>query len=257
MEGIQYTPDTSLDPTASAALGVWQNLQVILGQQVQRYIQAINTKNKNGKRGVSISDINGLLSFLEETINNTLSVSLKQKISISKLRTSQPKLAENEDKMKQRIRINESQLRRIVSESVKRCLNEMNGDSIRQEVEGIVGENGDEIIEWYDDEYGYFKTKDGNEGFVFDSIDDAKDCVLNGDEHQHALDFVEGALTEDGWVDYLKDTGVDQVEAIRVIQNQDWEELLRIIVNAFGPEWFLSSYRGEVYGLSNGSLLYY
>lgn len=126
MEGIQYTPDTSLDPTASAALGVWQNLQVILGQQVQRYIQAINTKNKNGKRGVSISDINGLLSFLEETINNTLSVSLKQKISISKLRTSQPKLAENEDKRKQRIRINESQLRRIVSESVKKALREMN-----------------------------------------------------------------------------------------------------------------------------------
>lgn len=255
MEGIQYTPDTSLDPTASAALGVWQNLQVILGQQVQRYIQAINTKNKNGKRGVSISDINGLLSFLEETINNTLSVSLKQKISISKLRTSQPKLAENEDKMKQRFRINETQLRRIVSESVKRCLNEMNGDSIRQEVEDIVRKMGSKITEWYG--VKYFQTESGCDGFIFASKDEAKDCVLNGDEHQNALDLVNEMMTDEDWIGCLTGVGVNPNEARRIIQNQDWEEVVRIIVKVDGPEWFLSSYSGEIHSLSDGSLLYF
>lgn len=89
MDNIQYPQDTSVDQSLSSVLGVWQNMQIILGQQIQRYIQSVNTKNKNKGQGVSISDINGLLDFLESTINNTLSVSLNQTISISKLKTQQ------------------------------------------------------------------------------------------------------------------------------------------------------------------------
>ena len=85
---IDEPQGTSVNQSVSSVLGAWQNLQIIFGQQVQRYIQYVNTTNSNKRRGVSISDINGLLAFLEKTINNTLSVSLKQQILISKLKTN-------------------------------------------------------------------------------------------------------------------------------------------------------------------------
>ena len=126
MNDNQYPQDTSVNPKVSSILGTWQNLQIILGQQVQRYIQSVNTKNQNNRRGVSISDINGLLSFLESTINNTFSVTLNQKISISKLKTQQKTMNESNNGNKQTIRLNESQVNnlvtRIVKESVRRVL---------------------------------------------------------------------------------------------------------------------------------------
>lgn len=125
MNNNQYPQDTSVNPKVSSILGTWQNLQIILGQQVQRYIQSVNTKNQNNRRGVSISDINGLLSFLESTINNTLSVTLNQKIRISKLKTQQNTMNESKNGKKQTIRLNESQLKQIVSESIKTILNEL------------------------------------------------------------------------------------------------------------------------------------
>lgn len=157
--------------------------------------------------------------------------------------------------MKQRFRINESHLRRIVSESVKRCLNEMNGDSIRQEVEGIVRKRGNKITEWYGD--GHFQTEDGCDGFIFASSYDAKNSVLNGDEHQFAIDCLEDGQTDEEWIDYLTKGGVSSNDARRIIQNHDWDEVVRIIVKACGPEWFLSTYSGEVHSLSDGSLLYF
>lgn len=125
MNNNQYPQDTSVNPSVSSTLGAWQNLQIILGQQVWRYIQSVNTKNKNNRRGVSISDINGLLSFLENTINNTFSVSLGQKITISKLKTQQNTVQEAKDN-KQVIRLTENQLHQIVKDSVKRVLDESN-----------------------------------------------------------------------------------------------------------------------------------
>lgn len=128
MNDKEYPQDTSVNPKVSSILGTWQNLQIILGQQVQRYIQSVNTKNQNNRRGVSISDINGLLSFLESTINNTLSVTLNQKISISKLKTQQNTMNESNNGNKQTIRLNESQVNnlvtKIVKESVKRIISE-------------------------------------------------------------------------------------------------------------------------------------
>lgn len=89
MNEKQNIQDTNVNTVVSPILGAWQNLQIILGQQASRYIQAINEQNRNNGRSVSINDINGLLSFLENTINNTLSVTLKQKITITKLKTTQ------------------------------------------------------------------------------------------------------------------------------------------------------------------------
>ncbi len=123
---IDEPQDTSVNQSVSSVLGAWQNLQIIFGQQVQRYIQHVNTTNSNKRRGVSISDINGLLAFLEKTINNTLSVSLKQQISISKLKTNTNKSINEHKTMikKNTIRLNEAQLKRVVAESVKRIIRE-------------------------------------------------------------------------------------------------------------------------------------
>ena len=140
MNDNQYPQDTSVNPKASSVLGTWQNLQIILGQQVQRYIQSVNTKNQNNRRGVSISDINGLLSFLENTINNTLSVTLNQKISISKLKTQQNTMNESNNCKKQTISLKKSQLNNLVKKVVK--------------------EN--QILQW---------TKDDFYGFVYNYLD--------------------------------------------------------------------------------------
>jgi len=137
MSEIQNNQDTSVNASVSSVLGVWQNLQIILGQQASRYIQAINEEIRAKRRKVSISDINGLLSFLENSINNTLSVSLKQQITITKLNTTQRmgkipngknvdnnnKINENRN-MKQTIRLTESELKHLIRESVKKILKE-------------------------------------------------------------------------------------------------------------------------------------
>lgn len=87
MNATNYLQDTNFNYDSTSVLGAWQNLQIILGQQVKRYIQSVNSKNRDDNKNVSISNINGLLSFLEGTINNSFGVFLNQKISISKLET--------------------------------------------------------------------------------------------------------------------------------------------------------------------------
>lgn len=61
---------------------VWNNLKIIFKQQIILYMNAIE---QNGK-DKTITDLNGLFSFMEDTINNTLDTFLKQKITISKLK---------------------------------------------------------------------------------------------------------------------------------------------------------------------------
>ena len=73
--------DTSIDPTKSYENGAWNNLKLIFQQQVPQYF--ISVEQGGGSR--TIKDINGLLSFLESTINNSLNTFIKQSISISKL----------------------------------------------------------------------------------------------------------------------------------------------------------------------------
>lgn len=123
MNTVNYPQDTSVNPQASPILGAWQNLQIILGQQILRYIQSVNTKNSDNGCGVSISDISGLLTFLENTINNSFSVFLKQTISISKLKTNN--ILESK---KQIVKFNESQPHRIIKESVKNVIKEKHND---------------------------------------------------------------------------------------------------------------------------------
>lgn len=160
MNDNQYPQDTNVNPKVSSILGTWQNLQIILGQQVQRYIQSVNTKNQNNRRGVSISDINGLLSFLESTINNTLSVTLNQKISISKLKTQQNTMNESNNGKKQTIILNESQVNNLVKKVVK------------ESVKMVLKEN--QILQWTKDDfyefvYNYLDAQNVHNGLLIDT----------------------------------------------------------------------------------------
>lgn len=74
--------DTSIDPTRLYETGVWNNLKIIFQQQVPNYIASV----EQGGGSRTIKDLNGLLSFIESSINNSLNTYLKQKITITKLK---------------------------------------------------------------------------------------------------------------------------------------------------------------------------
>lgn len=153
--------------------------------------------------------------------------------------------------MRNKIRLTESQLHQVIKESVRRILRE----SVNDEVEDIVSSMGSNIEDWVND-HNFYDTH-GFNGYIFNSEEEAVDAVLNGDEHQNAIDYIDGAQSEDEWVKYLIDGGVDADYANEIVENQDWDAIIKIIVDSDGPEWFLSDYSGKVHNLSNGQLLYY
>ena len=161
--------------------------------------------------------------------------------------------------MKQTIRLNEQELKHLIRESVKRVLREAENQENKQQMVTDVlkrlGVGNLDSINWLGD--NYFTMYDGSNGSVFQSEEDARNSVLHGDDHQNAVDLVYDAMTDEEWVDYLIRGGVDAKTAETIIRNQDWDKVVEIIVDADGPEWFLSTYSGEVHGLPDGSLLYY
>lgn len=160
-----------------------------------------------------------------------------------------------DDKSKDIMAANESKLSRIVKESVNRILNERVHNGLQQEVEQIVTSMGSNIEEWLNDTC--FVDQHGCDGHIFRNEEDAVNSVLYGDEHQNAIDAVDGAQSDEEWVDYLIRGGVEPQLAKSIIANQQWDKVVEIIVNKVGPEWFLSGYSGRVHNLNDGSLLYY
>ena len=149
----------------------------------------------------------------------------------------------------------ESKLRNIVKESIKRVLRESAEDCAM--VEDFIKQNNlyNGEIEWVTD--NYFCDEHGFNGSIFDSEEEAANSVLNGDNHQNAIDLVDGAQTDEEWVSYLINGGVDESTAQQIIANHDWDKVVEIIVQNAGAEWFLSTYSGRIYNLPNGKLLYY
>ena len=151
MDNNQNTEDigTSIDSTSSYETGVWNNLKLIFQQQVPLYFASV--EQNGGSR--SIKDINGLFSYLENTINNSLKTFIKQRISISRLKpikgerikadkqfkptnqnpndvpfeiTNLQNNNESKNMNMKLIRLTESDLHRIVKESVEQILKESN-----------------------------------------------------------------------------------------------------------------------------------
>jgi len=155
---------------------------------------------------------------------------------------------------KQVIRLNEGQLRQIVKESVRNTLSEL---SNKRMVELFLKKNNilDPPIEWVNDHE--FCGASNCHGYIYDSEEDAYNSIVNGENKRYAIDFVESAQSDDEWVDYLIRGGVNARKAKALVKNGLWDKIVKIIVDADGPRWFLSEYSGKVYTLPNGKLLYY
>ena len=158
-----------------------------------------------------------------------------------------------------RQRLHESKSNYILKseEFIKENLNNQEAEETKALVLNKLGEIGADVdgIEWITDTY--FATKNGCNGSIFDSEEDAAKSVLSGDDHQNAVDLVEGAMSDEDWKSYLVGAGVGEDEANAIIDNNQWEKLVEIVVDNDGPKFFLSTFSGEVYDLDNGKLLYY
>ena len=113
-------------------------------------------------------------------------------------------------------------------------------------------------IIWTTD-HTFYNENDGSDGCIYRSEEEARKSILrpNGEHYQIAIDCVNGAQSDDEWVDYLENGGVKRKTAEKIISSQNWKKVVEIIVKSDGGEWFLSSYSGDVYELSNGYFLYY
>ena len=156
--------------------------------------------------------------------------------------------------MKKRYRLTESTLRAMVREAVEDALSGGN-DSVRAEVEAIVEKMGSHIEGWFSEHR--FCDDHGFVGSIYNSEEEAEEDILNGDEHQNAIDDVENAMTEEDWVDYLEHCGYNIQQAKDIIYSGAWGKLVEIIVGNEGPQFFLATYSGKVHSLSNGMVLYY
>lgn len=156
--------------------------------------------------------------------------------------------------MGKRYRLTESTLRGMIREAVEDALGGGN-DSVRAEVEAIVEKMGSHIEEWVSE--NRFFDNHNCDGSVYNSEEEAEEDILNGDEHQNAIDYVEGAMTEEDWVDYLEHCGYNRQQAEDIIYSGAWGKLVEIIVGNEGPQFFLATYSGKVHELSNGMVLYY
>ena len=156
--------------------------------------------------------------------------------------------------MKKRYRLTESTRRGMIREAVEDALGSGN-DSVRAEVEAIVEKMGSHIEGWFSEHR--FCDDHGFVGSIYNSEEEAEEDILNGDEHQNAIDDVENAMTEEDWVDYLEHCGYNIQQAKDIIYSGAWGKLVEIIVGNEGPQFFLATYSGKVHSLSNGMVLYY
>lgn len=156
--------------------------------------------------------------------------------------------------MGKRYRLKESTLRGMIREAVEDALGGGN-DSVRAEVEAIVEKMGSHIEGWFSEHR--FCDDHGFVGSIYNSEEEAEEDILNGDEHQNAIDDVEVAMTEEDWVDYLEHCGYNIQQAKDIIYSGAWGKLVEIIVGNEGPQFFLATYSGKVHSLSNGMVLYY
>lgn len=140
-------------------------------------------------------------------------------------------------------------------EFIKENLNNQEAEETKALVINKLGELGanTDNIKWINDTC--FITKDGNNGCVFDNEIDAEKSVLTGENHKKALEFVKNS--DMVWKIYLQEAGFSSKEAKQIIDNEQWDELVEIILNYDGPEFFLSTFSGMSHSLDNDKVLYY
>ena len=109
-----------------------------------------------------------------------------------------------------------------------------------------------EPFEWYNN---HFQDFHGADGYIFKSELAARRHVLrNIDEFGSLCQSVQSDQT---WVDMLVGIGMRKNGAWRIVKNGWWKTVVRKMLDAYGPSYFLSTYSGSVSVMDNGSLLYY
>ncbi len=144
---------------------------------------------------------------------------------------------------RKQIRLNESQLNRIVKESVKKVLNEVNyinrmtpkralAEFLDIRIKDIEGKDNDSLF--YAHVGSNFET-----WYVFPSYEAAEE-----EARKIGPDFVEGATNDDYWyrAGFEKTNNGDF----------DWIDITNEIIEKKGPEWFFASYDGNSVDLPDG-----
>ena len=189
-----------------------------------------------------------------------------------------------------RYRLTESKLRGMIREAVKSALNEneySDWDNNLLALADYIGCDASEIEQTSDI---CFQTSDGQEWYVFGSVEDAEDYVMtdydaprfmedcwrDGQEfYKWLMDNPRSAAyydlhkvfprmnDVDTYEDYDEETEeyverkADMSEFPEFFANYvDWEYVARVVLDIDGPQWYLAGYDGQEVELSNGSVAY-
>lgn len=154
--------------------------------------------------------------------------------------------------------ITTSQIRNLVRESIQRLINENENMDVKSEVEQFVQEfsNGHQIEQWLSD--NRFVDDHGFDGYIFNDEMEAEESILNGENHQNAIDYVDGATTEEEWIQMLdKHSKAGTQYVTNIVRQGQWDKVVELILQIDGPAFFLAPYSGKTHDLSNGQILYY
>ena len=108
--------------------------------------------------------------------------------------------------------------------------------------------------EWHTDQN--FTDGHGCEGYIFKSERAAVRYVY-GTGLQNAIDYCEGACSEENWINILIGQGFTKRQASKAVNTGNWKKVVKMMTQTQGPRFFLSDYSGQINSLSDGSLLYY
>ena len=110
------------------------------------------------------------------------------------------------------------------------------------------GEDSDEVAE--------AELCNGCVCHVFQDEQDAYDFVKNPDNVQFT-DYLEGAQSDEDWIDYLIKGGVDADKAAELVETGNWQAIKEIILDSDGAEWFLGEYSGDMFYPEVGYVIYF
>lgn len=137
-------------------------------------------------------------------------------------------------------------------------LTEEENTDIKSEVEAFVREfsNGHQIEQWLSE--NSFVDDHGFDGHIFNDEIEAEESILNGENHQNAIDYVNGATSEEEWIQMLdKHSKAGTQYVTNIVRQGQWDKVVELILQIDGPAFFLAPYSGKTHDLSNGQILYY
>lgn len=166
---------------------------------------------------------------------------------------------------KNRIRITESDIRKIVREAIEDV------------AEDDVDENAAALAEYLDvdpvdveqssyDEHFYIVEGGAEEWYIFDSPEDAADFIMDPRGYD-AASFMEDCWSSGeefyNWLENNPNSAsyYDMEKIFPYLdegyyEDADWEYVAQVVLEIDGPQWYLANYDGEEHELKNGAVAY-